>query len=93
MDSTWIAIILAVLAIALAAFCIYKICTGSFDKSQIAGLDEIEGTASAALIKSKSNAANISLINDQLGAIDEATSGYTSLADSAVQPAFPLALS
>jgi hypothetical protein len=92
MDSKWIAIILAVLAIALAAFCIYKIYTGTFAQSQVEGLDEVANNASVALVKSTANASNINLINEQLGAIDEATSGYTSLASSAVEPSFPLVL-
>jgi hypothetical protein len=92
MDTTWIAIVLAVLAIALAAFCIYKIYTGTFKQSQVEGVDEIANNASVALVKSTANDANIRSINRQLGVIDEATSGYTSLASSAVEPAFPLTL-
>lgn len=92
MDSTWIAIILAVLAIALAAFCIYKIYTGTFAQSQVEGLDEIADNASAAVVRSATNASNVALINQQLGNVDEATSGFTSLAGAEVTPSFPLQL-
>jgi hypothetical protein len=92
MNTTWIAIILAILAIALAAFCVYKIYTGTFAQSQVEGLDEISGQASAAAIKSTRNEANITLINEGLGEVYEATSGFTSLASPEVEPAFPLAL-
>jgi len=92
MNSTWIAIFLAVLAIALAAFCLYKIYAGTFTQSQVEGLDAIKANASAAVVSSTANAANIDLINEQLGAVDDATSGFTSLSGSAVTPAFPLVL-
>jgi uncharacterized protein YpmB len=91
MDSTWIAIILAVLAIALAAFCIYKMYTGTFKQSQVEGLDTIAESASTAIVKSSSNATHIRLINEQLGKVDEATSSFTSFADTEVTR-FPLAL-
>lgn len=92
MNSTWVAIVLAILAIALAAFCIYKIYTGTFTQAQIEGLDAIKANASDAIVKSTANAANIDLINEQLGVVDEATSGFTSLAAAAVTPSFPLTL-
>jgi multisubunit Na+/H+ antiporter MnhF subunit len=92
MNSTWVAIVLAVLAIALAAFCIYRIYAGTFKQDQVEGLDAINANASSAIVKSTANAANISRINEQLGVVDEATSGFTSLAGAAVTPSFPLTL-
>jgi hypothetical protein len=93
MSSTWISIVLAVLAIALAAFCLYKIYTGTFSQAQIEGIETIKADASNALVRSAANKANIDLINGQLGVISETTDGFSATASDPIEPSFPLPLS
>jgi hypothetical protein len=93
MSSTWISIVLAVLAIALAAFCLYKIYTGTFSQAQIEGIETIKADASNALVRSAANKANIDLINGQLGVISETTDGFSAVAADPIDPSFPLPLS
>jgi multisubunit Na+/H+ antiporter MnhF subunit len=92
MSSAWISIILAVLAIALAAFCIYKIYTGTFPQDRVEGLDAIKADASNAVVRSAANSSNIALINQQLGVVSEATDNFTAVANDPVEPPFPLSL-
>jgi uncharacterized protein YpmB len=92
MSSTWIAIVLAILAIALAAFCLYKIYKGTFTQDQIEGIDTIKSDASNACVRSAANAANIDLINGQLGVISQETDGFSAVANDPIDPSFPLPL-
>lgn len=89
--NVWFAVIIAIVAIALAAFALFKI-YGTFPQSHIDGLDDIKATATAANTKAITNAANIKAINTQLGVVDTATSSFTAVSGAAVTPPFPIAL-
>lgn len=89
--NTWIAVILAIVAIALATYAIYKL-FGQFTISQVEGLEDIKASALAAEVQSSVNKGNINLINAQLGKVQVATTGFTSTAVAVVTPAFPIVL-
>jgi hypothetical protein len=88
----WIAVILAVLAIALAAFALFKI-YGALPMSHITGLEALNTLVTAVNVKATTNAANIAAVNKQLGVVAVATENFTTLADAEVTPAFPITLS
>lgn len=91
MDAKWIAVILAIVALALAVWCIVRLYT-PIAQAQVTGLTDISNTSAAASALAITNAANIAAINDQLGEVADATTNFTSLAEAEVTPAFPLTL-
>lgn len=89
--NTWIAVILAIVAILIAAYCMYKL-NGKFKMSQVDGLEDLKLSVVANGARSAANATNIAAINTQLGVVQTETSDFTSTAATEVEPAFPLVL-
>lgn len=90
--ATIIAILLALVAIAIAIWLLVK-AYQPIAKADVTGLTDIEDIAILANTRSLNNATNIDAINEQLGVVDAATTGFSALATDPVTPAFPQTLS
>lgn len=90
--ATIIAILLALVAIALAIWLLVK-AYQPIAKEDVTDLTKIEDIAILANTRSLTNKTNIDAINEQLGVVDAATTGFSALASSKVTPEFPQILS
>jgi len=91
MNMSMIAVLLAVVALAIAIYAAAKWFL-PIPQAAVTGLPQIKLDATAALASAQTNADSIDTINEQLGVVDTATTGFSTLAATAVTPHFPVAL-